>query len=465
MRKYIFSFLLFLVLAVSCTPEQGEGGGEDIIALDTPAGLKVDGFTDNSVKVCWDAVDKAQEYSYKLVARYISHTERADSVVALGRTPGLYKTIWDLDPDCVQHGFRYLFSVCAVAGRSRSDYSAYLEVEPGGFTPEMPLNVRLAGYTDNGLTYSWEGSDKAQQYEYVLYNASDEVVYSDFCRAESVTFDGLRKGRYYYFSVRALSETKSSLYSESVEGLTAGRYIPSLVFSATCEDFVRINPAYRMSVYDGTDYATYVANGTEGAYVSYEIASEYDPDPDAGLYRVCVPDKIDGMILPSSYIFSNNIFDSLPLWGESENTSVKLKSYQGVLSVNMTSELSMPVSKIILQADRDISGEVVSHSQHDSPALTLRGGREITISMKEKPVLGQQALAVYFPLPDGEYQSVRVLVSCDGFDTEELVIDNVSIASNAVTEISVKVKSKEKEPDPISADDINQDNTYENTIE
>ena len=446
MKNFKYVICVLLIPAFIACSRKGDihHEEEEIIELDTPTGLKVDGYTDNSVKMSWDGVDKAREYSYRLVAKFDTAKEKEDSVVANGKTAGLFKTIWDLDYDCTDKGFQYWFSVCAVSGKSSSDYCDAIRIEPGGCAPSIPSGVRLESYTDRGLTFIWSDALYAERYGYILTNTNNETIYSGECAQTSITFDSLKKGRYYYFQVKSLGSEKYSLFCEPVEGLTSGAFIPAMAFNVAAPDYIVIDPNTSMNVYDGTGDASYITKDG-GRTAVFEVLSEYEPEEGAE-YTIRIPEELDQAILPSAYAYADNVFHNLPMWAKSSGNEVSANSYMGILSLSVTSDTDAVLEKLTVRADKDICGAIKSHSEEAAPYLTVEGGKEVSIKFPEGLHIGQEAKNIYIPMPEGSYSSVSVEFVSGGRFPVKQKTEPFVIESNRVAVQTMAVNLPEEAP-------------------
>lgn len=134
MRKILLP--LMMLCLVSCGEKIGPEGGEDEkdIYLDKPTGLAQVDQAENSVKISWNAVANAAEYQYRLTEE-VSSPEPSTRILAIGNTPGTYKTIWGLDPYSETKGIKYYVSVAAINGKSTSGFCDPVQVVPAGIPP------------------------------------------------------------------------------------------------------------------------------------------------------------------------------------------------------------------------------------------------------------------------------------------------------------------------------------------
>lgn len=338
MRKLFYIPLLILAV-LSCSKDQKNGSDddEDIIILDKPTGLVQIDKSVNSIKVSWNPVENAAEYTYCLSEQ----TGQAITVLARGITAKTYKTISGLDPHFDKKGISYWFSVAAVKGKSTSGDCEPIQVEPSGIP-------RVA-----------------------------------------------------------------------------------LVFNAAAAEYLAFTEGMKASVNDGIDIATY-STGQSGAQATFEVESEYWPEPDMN-YFVTVPETIDGMEVPAEYEYVGNVFTNLPMWARSESTNLYFNTYLGILALDVRAEESTLLKQLVISAEEDLAGEIVSHTDGELPVAEVEGSKSITISFGDGLEVGTAETIVYVPVPAGNYSTISLSASLGDEDPLAVDLENVTIAAGAKT--------------------------------
>ena len=458
MKRLDIIILIISVFGIlSCAGIDNEGGvaAEARIELAVPAGLAIVEYSDNSVKMSWGEVNQAKEYRYKLYATFHDASQKADSLIAIGITAGTFKTIWDLDYDCAEKGFRYWFSVSAVSGSSASEYCEAIMIEPGGIAPWVPENVECVSYTEKGLTFSWQPAEGAVAYEYQLLSKSDDVILTGETQDCQFTCDDLKKGRYYYFQVRSVNDVKTSVYSDKIEGLTYGQYCPALSFKVDAEDYIAFKNGSTASVDDGLLVSSYQTQVIEDA-VTLELVS--DDEPEAGReYYVTIPSQIDGHYLPYSYVYAENVFDNLPLWAYSASTDLEFKTYMGMLSLNILPDNPSVLKRLSIRSDNDIAGTVVSHTDDGGQSVTVEGSTTIDMSFGDGLTVGKEGAQVYLPVPSGNYDRLFVTLTFDYNFPIQVQLKNIELPSGTLVVKDVNVQTQTTAPEtftvPLSFED------------
>ena len=448
MKRFNIIILVLSVFGIlSCSGiENAEGvSAETKIDLDVPVGLAIVEYSDNSVKMSWSEVEQAKEYRYKLYAAFSDASHKADSLIAIGITAGTFKTIWDLDYDCAEKGFRYWFSVSAVSGSSVSEYCEAIMIEPGGIAPWVPENVECISYTEKGLTFSWQPAEGSVTYEYQLLSKSDEVIMDGETQDCQCTCEGLKKGRYYYFQVRSVNDVKTSVYSDKVEGLTNGQYCPALSFNADADAYIKFKDGSTAAVDDGLLLSTYETKVSEEA-VTLELVS--DDEPEVGReYYVTIPSKIDGHNLPYSYKYSDNVFDNLPLWAASTSTDLKFKTYMGMLSLNILPDNPSVLKRLSIRSDSDIAGTVVSHTDDGGQSVTVEGSTTIDMTFDKGLTVGTDGTQVYLPIPSGNYDRLFVTLTFDYNFPIQVQLKNLELPSGDLVVKDVNIQTQISAPE------------------
>lgn len=416
MKRSLFLILFILILSsfAGCSRLDGPDGPEEekIIDLDVPSGVRLDEFGDISIKMAWEPVDDAEYYVWKVIAKVIHNDVAVDSVVAMGETFNTFKTIYDLDPECEPNGYNYWFSVAAGAGTlSRSAYSDPVRCEPGGLTPLVPGKIRQSAVSEFGFTFEWDPAECADYYHYRLMTPKGEIIREGDVAETRKTFDGLKKGRYYYISVSGANALKSSPFSERVEGLTFGEYLPAIIFNASFSsgDFF-FTEGQELYITDGTRWAGYVVKST-GSATTLELTT--DEEVESGkVYHAYMPAALhDNSIFDAGFTArGDGKFTGVPARAVSSapgDTDLRFNSYYSLVEIEVSSEKRCSVSSMRVSSDIPMSGYVtgadgpsISFSR-SFPGAAARADGGITVEYPEPLVISSTPTRVVVPVLSG----------------------------------------------------------------
>ena len=191
LRQFVLTALSLCVLA-ACSKSETDGGS----ALSAPSGLQCTAQTETSLTFAWNRVEGAERYNYQLTDSK-GTTLKAESVTAT-----------TVSIASLTAGTTYRFRVQAAAGKSVSDYTAYLEATTDRtLTPLAAPKPSVAEATETTLKFTWTAVDKAAGYAWRLLGAGDAEVKTGETAASVTACEiaGLDKATTYTFAVKALA--------------------------------------------------------------------------------------------------------------------------------------------------------------------------------------------------------------------------------------------------------------------
>jgi surface protein len=119
----------------------------------------------------------------------------------------------------------------------------------------------------------------------------------------------------------------------------------------------------------------------------------------------------DNQELPSVIDYCDGVEVRSPMTATSSNNILPFKSACGMLMMSVTSEAPINVSKIVMTADKPLSGK---YELIDGAAV-IRSGEGVTIECGEGIMLGKDGINVAFEVPEGRYSEISFhAIDADG---------------------------------------------------
>lgn len=135
-------------------------------------------------------------------------------------------------------------------------------------------------------------------------------------------------------------------------------------------------------------------------------------DAGSGPYTAVYPaDLAEKQEMPSVIDYCEGVKPASPMAASSPNNILPFKSVFGMLTLNLTSGQPINVAKLVMKADRPLSGkyEIVNG------AAVIKEGEGLTVECGEGMVLGDQAVTIGIEVPEGRYSGISFsAVDADG---------------------------------------------------
>jgi len=396
MKKTKYILFAIFALAISCTPELEEKLPD---APAVPTNLTATSTSDSSVAFEWGASKDAESYNWVLCDRHFN-------VVDLGKTAGTGVEISNL-----QKGDKYTFAVRASKGLSISDYSDFIIGIPGGqyipVQPETPVGLACTSQGETSLTYEWQPSLDAKEYEYILQDDTRAEVRKGTTADTVLLFDGLTKGMIYFMRVKALNDGEESEYSEKAAGIAGGKYETDalrLLFLSAPEGCLWQSGDLVRATVGGVsaDFICEDNNVQEGLFWLQEGVKA----PSYGNAQVVFPAGLAE--LPQT------ISDGyrLPLAAVSQGVQAKMTSLCKNLDLSIVSDVERTAVSFELKSDSAFSGPCSIDWSGESPKLVISGEQGIQLDCSASPKsIGSEPVILSFPVPVKSYASVDAMIS------------------------------------------------------
>lgn len=339
---------------------------------------------------------------------------------------------------------------------------------------DKPTGLTQVGEGENSVKVSWNAVTNAAEYQYRLtevMSSTESVSHVLAMGTTSGTYKTIwgldpyseMKGIKYYFSVAAVRGKSTSGFCDSIQVIPAGIPPVKITFNADADDFLAFKAGSNACLYDGTNYATYEVQ-SDGFITTLEVVSEYWPEPDVE-YFATIPEVIDGTVIPADYIYTENIFDALPMWASSNTTNLHFKSYLGILAVTVARKEAATLKKLTITGNVDIAGKVISHSDGELPTVAVEGSKDVTISFGSAGIaVGDSGTTVLVPIPAGEYDILYASAVFGDEEPAQIQLKNVRIVSGEKKVVLARYSTDEEEPSVMDSDDIGNDDFYNNAF-
>lgn len=160
---------------------------------------------------------------------------------------------------------------------------------------------------------------------------------------------------------------------------------------------------------------------------------------DGSVYKAYYPSSMvsgSTITLPASYAYDGNF--NMPMYAESETTSLEFKNLCGVLAITVPSTEMTSVKSITVTSDKQLNGEIESITSggvltFKSATLTDANKKVSLTFSTAKTISGSETF--YIPVPAGTHNPLRIVISNDTKAKVKLTSGSVSVDRSKIYSI------------------------------